>query len=177
MSRLELAKAALGHKTVSGIMDIENMKANPIDKEGNWKKWAEKLAAFFVVDPEDLWPKAILETKETVAERCVSKEDLLLATSSTCTEHLALPPSENFRYRELAETIDQILSERFKPREKIVIMERFYKGSTLGETAKKLGVNRERARQIEGKVLRALRHPLYTSGYKLKEYFEELSHG
>lgn len=56
-------------------------------------------------------------------------------------------------------------------RERDVLVSRFLKGMTLEQTAKLLGVGRERIRQIEAKALRKMRHPDRSAD--LRAYFDE----
>ncbi len=74
----------------------------------------------------------------------------------------------------LVDAISQVLDE-LKPREKEVIELRFgLKGQgplTLEGVGFKIGVNRERVRQIEEQALRKLRHPVRSK--RLRDYVEE----
>lgn len=74
----------------------------------------------------------------------------------------------------LAKELDDIL-ETLTDREERVIRLRFGledgKTRTLEEVGKEFGITRERARQIEGKALRKLRHP--SRSRRLKDFMEE----
>ena len=73
------------------------------------------------------------------------------------------PPLEEVTARhQMEDSVHDVLSERLRPREKTVLQMRFgLDGSeeqTLKQVAEKLGVTRERVRQIEARALRRLRH-------------------
>jgi RNA polymerase primary sigma factor len=46
------------------------------------------------------------------------------------------------------------------PKMERILRERFFQGMTLEQLSKKYGLSRERLRQIEGKALRMLKHPV-----------------
>ena len=61
-------------------------------------------------------------------------------------------------YRGLRNEIERTLTEK----ERFVIIRRFYHGETLECVGKKMGLTRERVRQLENKAIRKLRHPAAT---------------
>ena len=89
----------------------------------------------------------------------------LLADNSQAT------PEDEFVARSEDELLEKVLST-LTSREAIVIKLRFGLGNgtehTLAEIGRKLGVSRERVRQIEDDALRKLRHPVR------KQYLKEL---
>ncbi len=80
-------------------------------------------------------------------------------------------PSSATAQKMLAEKLDDILAT-LPPREARILRLRFGlengKQYTLEEVGEKFGLTRERIRQIEGKALRRLRHPLRAR--QLREY-------
>ena len=80
--------------------------------------------------------------------------------------------SDEVEYRFLREAVAHALSQ-LPQREQIVIIMRYGledgEPRTCEEVGKKLGVSRERARQLEAKALRILRHP--SRSKKIKEFF------
>jgi len=88
-------------------------------------------------------------------------------------DHASLAPTEATSQQLLKEQIDKVLSE-LTEREKKVLQLRFGlkdgHARTLEEVGKEFNVTRERIRQIEGKALRKLRHPIRSR--KLKGYLD-----
>jgi len=103
----------------------------------------------------------------TVARRTISLEKPIRddgeSTLGQFIEDERSPSPMEVTTRELAkESIEQALT-CLTPRQERVLRLRYGLGDgdmyTFGEIAKKLGLTRERIRQIEGKALRKLRHP------------------
>ena len=88
-------------------------------------------------------------------------------------DHASLAPTEATSQQLLKEQIDKVLGE-LTDREKKVLQLRFGlkdgHARTLEEVGKEFSVTRERIRQIEGKALRKLRHPIRSR--KLKGYLD-----
>ncbi|HSG24574.1 MAG TPA: sigma-70 family RNA polymerase sigma factor [Anaerolineales bacterium] len=85
-------------------------------------------------------------------------------------EHTPTPSQATFQ-KLLSEKLEEIL-ETLSPREARILRLRFGlengKSYTLEEVGEKFGLTRERIRQIEGKALRRLRHPMRAR--QLREY-------
>ncbi len=83
----------------------------------------------------------------------------------------AVLPADAVTHNMLQEAVQEILSS-LPPREVRILRLRYGlvdgKSYTLEEVGKKLGVTRERIRQIEAQALRRLRHPAHTR--KLRDY-------
>jgi RNA polymerase primary sigma factor len=88
-------------------------------------------------------------------------------------DHASLAPTEATSQQLLKEQIDRVLDE-LTEREKRVLQLRFGlkdgHARTLEEVGREFSVTRERIRQIEGKALRKLRHPMRSR--KLKGYLD-----
>ena len=88
-------------------------------------------------------------------------------------DHASLAPTEATSQQLLKEQIDKVLDE-LTEREKKVLQLRFGLKDghprTLEEVGKEFDVTRERIRQIEGKALRKLRHPIRSR--KLRGYLD-----
>jgi RNA polymerase sigma factor (sigma-70 family) len=67
-------------------------------------------------------------------------------------------PEDHLIERETNQLVHDLLNT-IRPREKDVLISRFQNDETYEEVGKKMDVSRERARQIEAKALRKLRHP------------------
>jgi RNA polymerase primary sigma factor len=81
------------------------------------------------------------------------------------------PPSQTTYQKLLGEKIEEVLAS-LTPREARILRLRFGlengRSYTLEEVGEKFGLTRERIRQIEGKALRRLRHPMRAR--QLREY-------
>jgi RNA polymerase primary sigma factor len=81
------------------------------------------------------------------------------------------PPSQTTYHKMLSEKIEEVLAS-LTPREARILRLRFGlengRSYTLEEVGEKFGLTRERIRQIEGKALRRLRHPMRAR--QLREY-------
>jgi RNA polymerase primary sigma factor len=88
-------------------------------------------------------------------------------------DHASLAPTEATSQQLLKEQIDRVLDE-LTEREKKVLQLRFGlkdgHARTLEEVGREFSVTRERIRQIEGKALRKLRHPMRSR--KLRGYLD-----
>lgn len=86
----------------------------------------------------------------------------------------ALPPDETATYNLLREHLDEVLNA-LPPREVRILQLRYGlldgQAYTLEEVGRKMGVTRERVRQIEAQALSRLRHP--TTRRKLRDYLGE----
>ena len=88
-------------------------------------------------------------------------------------DHEAVSPPEAATLTMLHSEIEHVL-DTLTPRERRVLQLRFGllddNQHTLEEIAKRIGVTRERIRQIEAKALRKLRHP--TRSKQLRDYLD-----
>jgi len=162
MSQGRLAKSCGTNKSYVGL--LESMKLSPKCKDGTWRKAALDIAAFFGVEPEEMFPPftEIADALERPKAK-VSADELgrrLKMLETPCLEAPSLP-DELFERDALKQTIIGVL-ETLTPREELVIRHRFgidHKEKKLEEIGTVIGVQRERVRQIEAKALRKLRHP------------------
>jgi RNA polymerase sigma factor (sigma-70 family) len=148
--------------TPSNISRLLNLRGRP------GVRWltperTQKLLELTGKLPDDLWPEWVSNDvldrvpKEIIHISSVSV-GMLEAAGSQC---LTLPPSQEaeLHQSEARDAIDAALST-LTPREELVVRLRFKSCElTLDETAARLGVSRDRVRQIEAKAIRKLRNP------------------
>ena len=159
---------------VSRYQEIEKLRRLPTFED------EEKIASFFQLSIDYLFPKVLLEAIEAGV---FDRRHVQLAASEliSLTEAQKLRLSydgetvliEEIRQRELKEKIEQVL-QTLKPREQRILQLRFGledgRSRTLEEVGAVFDLTRERTRQIEAKALRLLRHP--TRSRPLKDYLE-----
>ena len=160
----EAARVGLG-----SYRALEAMKLHPQYVDGSWRDIALALSAFHRVDVEELFPPAVLAVGEPVIVRKVDGHDLRELMSTHDTLRLEAP-DELYDRIEVGSQIVRVLAT-LTPREEQVIRHRFgidgAEEMTLEEIGAKLGVNRERIRQVEAKALRKMRHPARSGTLKL----------
>ena len=125
-------------------------RENPFDWQGDVREYPRRIAKFHGVSPTWLWS----------APDPVSSGDCNVDPDNLPSEERADKESDR---ADLSAQIRRVLST-LRPHEERVIRARFFHGKMLEEVAADLFVTRERARQIELKALRKLRHP---SRYKI----------
>lgn len=154
----------------------ESLKESPIYKRRaaqTWKPVALRIAVAFGVDPKELWPDAALAIRQSKVERRMDAEEMAAALSpanaSTPFGMLAAAEEKAAIIEAVAEAVAVL-----NPREQRLLEMRYgldgSNGCSLDDVAVAFGVSRGRARQIEQKGLRKLRHPFVSS--KLKEFVE-----
>lgn len=63
--------------TYSAYLYYEGMRASPVSaKTGKWKETALRVSRFYGVEPEALWPHAVLSVRTVKAEREVGGPEL-----------------------------------------------------------------------------------------------------
>jgi len=132
---------------------LESLVDAPLDMYGDFRPVAKAVAAHFGVIPEELWPAGVLAVKQRVVERTFDAEEVrhLLAG-------VAEPPMLPDHYVERAERLEQVQTalSKLSQRQQVAVKMRTV-GATLDEVARKLGVTRERARQIEIRAYNRIR--------------------
>ena len=140
----------------SDIGHVANLRVGAFNADGRPSTLTKKLCDYFGCLPEDVYPAEVLHVgiPRNEIERIVSSEEVAKYIKQT-----EIGPEYQLENMIDSEFIEKELN-RLKPREKKVIKLRFYDEKSLDETAKELGVTRERIRQIEAMAIRRLRIPM-----------------
>ena len=149
-----VAQTSIGH--------FLNLLDTPIGRKGDWKPSIMKIAEALNVVPELLFPEQHLSKAlaKNQAEIEMDLEDMEQLTSGISSEMVA------DRTDDAQTEMEDLLRKNIRTlteREEACLSMRFGLDSEgpmiLDDVGAKLGVGRERVRQIEAKALRKLRHP------------------
>lgn len=169
LKAIEYAGGTLGQKwceanglSYSRVNQFVNMTESPLAATGELRSAAARLCEVLGKLPEDLWSNEQLYP----LERNFSEMEMDHA------EIVALLPPEQQSYlpdfsafeREQARALLTTAMAGLKPNERTVLQWRFEEDLTFEECAQKMGLTRERIRQIEAKAIRALKHPTRAAG-------------
>jgi len=133
----------------------------------------EEIGSSLSMSPERVEEVMALFFREPISLDMPIGEDADSRLGDLVEDHASLAPTEATSQQLLKEQIDKVLDE-LTEREKRVLQLRFGlkdgHARTLEEVGREFNVTRERIRQIEGKALRKLRHPIRSR--KLKGYLD-----
>ena len=139
---------------------METMRRYPLDKFGIWKKTAQQVADFYGVEPGELFPQAVLDVANPVSSKKIDATDLASMLEVHEVNRLQeRNPSELGDVLEAHHVVKRVMQD-LTDRERDVVCGRFgidRVEESLDEAGKRLGVSRERVRQIEMKAIRKLR--------------------
>lgn len=175
LSQVELAKkAGMGRQTYG---NLETLRGRPIIisnrsaatlksrwgervRVGDWHPYVIRLAEFFRVPPEELFPPITHEPLHTSIVKKKLNEIELRPLIEASRQTFSLEPHEEKLDREaMVQAVTESL-DRLKPKERKVLKLRFGIGGrdpkTLKATGATVGVSTERTRQIEQHALRKL---------------------
>jgi RNA polymerase sigma factor (sigma-70 family) len=164
-----------GYETVSAFCRANGMrpqqltgfitlKEAPLNKDGTFSSRAQKLMDALCALPEDLWTQdqmyAALKSNKRSMTMDETRMELLMYGENHETPKL---PEDLIHEKEVSKLVGEVLNT-LTPRQAKVLrlrngMEDNSEGMTLEEVADKFDVTRERARQIEIKALKDMRHP------------------
>ena len=154
---LGLSLPALAEKAgvhYPALLRLESLKAPPKACSGAWTKTARRLAEFYRVLPEDLFPDAILEAEHTAIEREMGAEEAFALASGS-------PPAPDYRLiaGDRRRAVKAALA-KLSPRQQNLLTVRFGldgdEAVTYEELGERLGVSKAHARQLEIIALRKL---------------------
>ncbi len=133
----------------------------------------EEIGSRLDISPEKVEGVMALFFREPMSLDMPIGEDADSRLGDLVEDHASLAPTEATSQQLLKEQIDKVLDE-LTEREKKVLQLRFGLKDghprTLEEVGREFDVTRERIRQIEGKALRKLRHPIRSR--KLRGYLD-----
>lgn len=155
-------------------LELLALKRSPLNHStGTWSKPARLLAAYFSMEPSDLFPvelyKAMLPLQGRYVERALSTATML-SLAEARQQRLLPERTVGNSMQDVEDLVDNdALAKRVEkalatltPREEIVIKARFGfedEEQTLEEVGQVHGVSGNRIRQIGDTALRKLRHP------------------
>lgn len=146
---------AVGISYSTSLLPYLNLTRSPLTPDGLLRECAWALCDFLNASPSDLWSDAQLEPlKQNHSSVDLDAESVQALVSGPPTVDNPL----RLASREQANRILRDAIGDLTPREAFVIRERFFADSSLEEVAEKMGITRERVRQVECKALRTLRH-------------------
>lgn len=173
--REKLGVSALAFAAMVGVnyvtyIKYENLKSYPLrgKSPGSWTAQAKKIADFYGVQPEELWPNIVRKIKKNEVRKKINAEQAYLLVGEG-TARLSENTEDTVIKRELARDINAVLAT-LTPREEKVLRCLYKEDLTLQEVGEKMGVSPGRIRQIEQKALRRLRHS--SKSKHLKSYIE-----
>ncbi len=166
--RSVLQMCKLNGLQITPTFNLVNMKQSPLTKNGKWRKTVLDLADTLNVLPDDLFNERqkVLTLGKNTSSRDVTESEMLAIAEQYVQDDRLEDLQDNSAVREIAEEqVTKLLNSEIldvlSPRQREVLEMRFgfdgSPGRTLEEIGLKLGVHRERVRQIEGKALRRIR--------------------
>ena len=162
MAQPEFAIAA--GVSLSAYRDLEAMRRSPrIQGNGCWR-WKEivlQLARFHCVEPDELFPAAVLAVENPVTSRRLNGDDLLPLLIDH-DQRLLEGPDAAYDRAELREHIRRALSG-LRPQDAKVLRLRFGlddgDAQTIDQVCATMEVGPKRVLEIAARALRGLRHP------------------
>lgn len=141
------------------VGELLNLKAAPLTKDGHFTTVALKLMEALGALPEDLWSEEqmFMELGTNKAHVLLDKESLALVMDRVATGALEFDtPEEALGKQETNKNLETLL-DCIPPRLKKVLVMRS-QDMTLEEIAQKMGLTRERVRQMESKGHRVMKN-------------------
>jgi len=156
-------------ETINKLLRTMRQLVQELGREPSYEEIGSRLS----MSPERVEEVMALFFREPISLDMPIGEDADSRLGDLVEDHASLAPTEATSQQLLKEQIDKVLSE-LTEREKRVLQLRFGlkdgHARTLEEVGREFNVTRERIRQIEGKALRKLRHPVRSR--QLKGYLD-----
>lgn len=167
INQRQLAQLIKVHATEVGL--ILNFKKSPVRaRDGGFIPVVRKMAAFFCVSPAELFSDEQLDLV-LASNRCevyMSHDDATALADAT--PEYACVSLENNQNKVMTSAVVEAGLQYLTVRQREVISLRFGLGAfmmdgarTLDEVGERMGVSRERVRQVEAAAIRRLRLPTY----------------
>ena len=158
-TQAELSRRAGIQPSMYGV--LESMKRCPQLPDGKWCKDAKRLAIFYNVPPEQLFPDSVMAIKRPEATRRMDAAELQFALEGGSRRMLDSPDVVAHKREQLRKINDaaSVLAERSQ-----LVLRRRQEGFTLEDIAEEIGRTRERVRQIEAQAMRRLRREILWNG-------------
>lgn len=129
-------------------------------RSGKWAPSALKIADYFGMLPEDLWPEVIASVEKARAEIKLDMEQVTALTSGSFAEQAALPAHEKLEKAEMEEVLKELL-DTLSSQQAMVLRKRFGledgNEQTLSQIASSEGCSTQNIRYLERKALHKLR--------------------
>jgi RNA polymerase sigma factor (sigma-70 family) len=166
--RSVLQMCKLNGLQITPTFNLVNMKQSPLTKNGKWRKTVLDLADTLNVLPDDLFNERqkVLTLGKNTSSKDVTESEMLAIAEQYVQDDRLEDLQDNSAVREIAEEqVTKLLNNEIldvlSPRQREVLEMRFgfdgSPGRTLEDIGVKLGVHRERVRQLEAQALRRLR--------------------
>lgn len=138
---------------------LEALGLTPMGRRGAWRKAALQLAAFFGVEPIELFPSVLQDIQQTTVERRFDENEIVGLPGFGASE-LPERPDDALERAELREGVRRSLAD-LTPRQADVLRRRFGFDGGEPQACAEVGdgyqLTGERIRQIEATALRKLR--------------------
>lgn len=135
----------------------ENLRTSPLKKDLSFRLTALKIADFYFVQPEELWPDAILAVKCPTINREIEANKLLAVTKLNVS---SISPIDSLLEKEEKEAVSEAFKALPKRLQK-VLEGRIIEGKTFTELANEMNCSRARVQQLEFVAHKRIRFDIF----------------